>query len=144
MNALGFKEDLTNAPWAICESFDNIDDNYTTWKTLFLETCDKHAPKRNIKVRKFYFPNGKVLKLAKRHNSESMWNEYKKLRNEVTAEIRKAKSEYFTELTNNATDTKTYWKILKMQTAQPTLTDEKAIANTLSQHFATVGERLTK
>ena len=56
----------------------------------------------------------KILKLAKRHNSESMWNEYKKLRNEVTAEIRKAKSEYFTELTNNATDTKTYWKILKM------------------------------
>ena len=43
-----------------------------------------------------------------------MWNEYKKLRNEVTAEIRKAKSEYFTELTNNATDTKTYWEILKM------------------------------
>ena len=86
----------------------------------------------------------KILKLAKRHNSESMWTEYKKLRNEVTAEIRKAKSEYFTELTNNATDTKTYWKILKMQTAQPTLTDEKAIANTLSQHFATVGERLTK
>ena len=49
----------------------------------------------------------KILKLAKRHNSESMWTEYKKLRNEVTAEIRKAKSEYFTELTNNATDTKT-------------------------------------
>ena len=36
----------------------------------------------------------KILKLAKSgHNSESMWNEYKKLRNEVTAEIRKAKSE---------------------------------------------------
>ena len=52
-----------------------------------------------------------ILKLAKSHNSESMRNEYKKLRNEVTAKIRKAISEYFKKLTNNATDTKTYWKI---------------------------------
>ena len=89
-----------------------------------------------------------------------MRNEYKKLRNEVTAKIRKAKSEYFKEMTNNAIDTKTYWKMLKMvngtteqkprnvraitDSNEKLLTDEKAIANTLNQHFATVGERLAK
>ena len=101
-----------------------------------------------------------ILKLAKSHNSESMRNEYKKLRNEVTAKIRKAKSEYFKELTNNAIDRQTYWKMLKMANGtteqkprnvraitdsnEKLLTDVKAIANILSQHFATAGERLAK
>ena len=63
-------------------------------------------------------------------------------------------------MTDNATDTKTYWKILKMAddtteqksrnvyairySNEKLLTHEKSIANTLNQHFATVGERLAK
>ena len=63
-------------------------------------------------------------------------------------------------MTNNAIDTKTYWKMLKMvngtteqkprnvraitDSNEKLLKDVKAIANILSQHFATAGERLAK
>jgi hypothetical protein len=41
-----------------------------------------------------------LQKAKKERNNEGLWKEYRKLRNGVTAELRRAKSTYFAELAN--------------------------------------------
>ena len=35
--------DLTSAPWGVMETFDEIDDRWSYWKTLFLQVVNQHA-----------------------------------------------------------------------------------------------------
>ena len=90
------------------------------------DICEQHAPKRKVKLRRQSLPwmsgalrhkmnkRYKALQKAKKErNNEGLWKEYRKLRNEVTAELRRAKSTYFAELANcQKINTRKYWKIL--------------------------------
>ena len=40
--------DLMDAPWHVMETFDNADDMYGYWKSLFLSILDKHDPLAKI------------------------------------------------------------------------------------------------
>ena len=46
---LNLSNDLADAPWGTIDAFDDIDDKWDYWKTLFLDIVSKHAPM--IKVR---------------------------------------------------------------------------------------------
>lgn len=46
-----FSKDIGEAPWSVCEVFDNLDDCYWAWKQIFGEICNKHAPFHEFKVR---------------------------------------------------------------------------------------------
>ena len=99
-----------------------------------------------------------LQKAKKERNNEGMWKEYRKLRNEVTAELRRAKSTYFAELANcQKINTRKYWKILNQASGKESntkairaiksdtctlVTNDREIANILNKHFATTGEKL--
>ena len=51
-----FSKDIAEAPWSVCEVFDDLDDCYWAWKHIFGEICNKHAPFREIKVRRQSLP----------------------------------------------------------------------------------------
>ncbi|CAB3985461.1 Hypothetical predicted protein [Paramuricea clavata] len=162
-----FKLDLQNAPWCTCEMFDDIEDKCSVWTDIFKDICEEHAPKRKVKLRRQTLPwmrhkmnrRYKALQKAKKErNNEGLWKEYRKLRNEVTAELRRAKSTYFAELANcQKINTRKYWKILNQASGKESnmktiraiksdtgalVTNDREIANILNKHFATTGEKL--
>ena len=47
-----FRCDLHKVPWMVCEVFDDVDDQYHTWYTLFMEVANHHAPLKMRKCRK--------------------------------------------------------------------------------------------
>ena len=166
-----FKSDLQNAPWSTCGMFEDVEDKYSVWTDIFKDICEEHVPKRKVKLRRHSLPwmsgavrhkmnrRYKALQKAKKErNNEGLWKEYRKLRNEVTAELRKAKSTYFAELADGQKiNTREYWKILNQASGKKSnmntirairsdtgalVTNEREIANILNKHFATTGERL--
>ena len=44
------------APWSVCKVFDDPDDCYWAWTHIFGQICNKHAPLREIKVRRQSLP----------------------------------------------------------------------------------------
>ena len=165
------KLDLQNAPWSTCEMFEDVEDKYSVWTDIFKDICGEHAPKRKVKLRRQTLPwmsgalrhkmnrRYKALQKAKKErNNEGLWKEYRKLRNEVTAELRRAKSTYFAELANGKKiNTRKYWKILNQASGKESnmktiraiksdtgalVTNDREIANILNKHFATTGEKL--
>lgn len=55
-NIKKFQADVQSAPWSVCQAFDNVDDAYWAWSTLFNNICDDNAPPRRIKVRSQSLP----------------------------------------------------------------------------------------
>ena len=92
---------------------------------MFNDICDKHAPYREIKIRRQSLPwitpqirhlmndRYKTLLKAKRTNNHELWLKYRKLRNTVTHEVRSAKCKYYAELFDEVKDCKSYWKLVK-------------------------------
>ena len=99
---------------------------WSTWKTLFTEACDKHAPLKTTTVRGDPCPwmSNYVKDMMRQRDylhckaiktkSEADWNSYKKLRNEVTLLMRKEKETYYKTLISNSNkDPKGIWSTLK-------------------------------
>ena len=51
-----FMKDIELAPWSVCPSFDDPDDCYWAWQHIFNDICNKHAPYREIKLRRQSLP----------------------------------------------------------------------------------------
>ena len=120
-----FSKDIAEAPWSVCEVFDDLDDCYWAWKHIFGEICNKHAPFREIKVRRQSLPwvspkirhlmnlRYKTLLRAKMSNNQELWTEYRSLRNRVTHEVRVAKSRFYVDLFDEVKDCNSYWNLVK-------------------------------
>ena len=39
-----FCQDLKLVPWSVCDIFDDVDDRYYVWNSLFTEVVNDHAP----------------------------------------------------------------------------------------------------
>lgn len=46
-----FKQGLHNAPFHIIEVFDDVDDKYYAFETLYLDILNEHAPLKQVHVR---------------------------------------------------------------------------------------------
>ena len=82
------------------------------WQQLFSDICDQHAPWKEIKVRVSSAPwitndirlamnrRYKLFKAAVASKSAKLWSDYKRARNKVTSDLRRAKALYFSKMFN--------------------------------------------
>ena len=130
--------------------------------------CDTHAPHKDVKVRSLAAPwisNSIRLKMNRRYKlfkravdtkDNGIWNDYKRLRNEITSEIRRAKASYFHEKLAEFKTSAAYWNLIRKATNpkveksigslrrddKSLAVDDKEKAN-LNTFFATIGKTLT-
>ena len=98
----------------------------------------------------------KLLRKAKQSNNPELWAKYKRLRNEITSEVRVAKCQYYKNLFDEVRDCKTYWNLIKRNTnknkSRPILgirnsngqleLRDNLKADILNEHFSTIGKSL--
>ena len=168
-NSDSFCRDLSQVPWSICEIFNDIDDCYYAWYTLFMEIANEHAPIRTKKCKKRQVPwmNLEIKELMRqrdliRHTASKQKKEiyfklYKCLRNHVTSELRKAKREYFYYLLSDKSPTpQTFWNNVKqllpsncqktpaLQINGQLTSDPTVVANAFNDYFVNVGPSLNQ
>ena len=127
-NVENFKTDIERTPFHIAAVFEDNDDVLCAWNQLFKGVCDIHAPLKEIKVRSVSSPwinnsirlkmnrRFKLFKRAVETKDTNTWAEYKRLRNEITSDNRKAKAAYFKDQLNKAKTTAAYWNVLSKAT----------------------------
>ena len=83
-----------------------------------------HVPYKEVKIRSQSAPwitneirykrnkRFKVFKEAISTKREDKWSEYKKIRNEVISDIRKAKASYFNNMFNEVKNAGAYWNLI--------------------------------
>ena len=127
---------------------------------------DKHAPFKKIKIRSKSDPwitneirrkmnhRYKLFKSAVNTKDETAWANYKKIRNEITADVRRAKARFFCEKIDSAKSTAAYWKLLskaanpkRRPQIGPIKRDDKTLAvrddekaNLINAYFATYAQ----
>ena len=120
-----YKNDLTAAPFHICEIFDDVDDMVWVHNKLLSDIIDTHAP-RKVKCTKgqtaFYMNNAlrkeinyKAMlkrKFNKQKTSES-WSKFKHQRNKVNKLKRVAIRSYFDRHCNTNASDKRFWQTVK-------------------------------
>ena len=106
VNVETLKHAFITAPWSAIEAFDDPDDITWVWETLYKDIVNDHIPQRRVKIRSGSLPwmnshirksmnkRYNILKRAKETGSKELWEEYKKLRNEVTKLLREAEAKY--------------------------------------------------
>ena len=167
-NHIEYNRDLENAPWSVCSVFDDPDDSYLAWVTIFNGICDRHAPRRQVNISSQSLPwvtpqirhlmnlQYKTLLTARKTKNDELWIQYRGLRNWVTEEVRRAKCSYYSDLFDQVKDCKSYWKLIKKATCYNSSTPLMAIRNPegvlvtsdrgkthiLNEHFSTIGEKL--
>ena len=125
-NRDAFIEDLNKVLWSLINSFADVEDSWDSFKQLFGEVADSHAPRIRVRVRGQKVPwltrevkqlmdeRDHFHNLALRTNNELHWSSYKRLRNVVTLKLRKEKQRYFNEqLQETKRDSHGTWKNLK-------------------------------
>ena len=163
-----FRCDLHKVPWMVCEVFDDVDDQYHTWYTLFMEVANHHAPLKTRKCRKRMVPwmtpeirelmrqRDKTHRIAVKERSEQHFQLYKSMRNHVNCELRRARKEYFQHLLLKESRTpQTFWKNVKvlmpskchappssLQLSGRPCSDPVTLANAFNDYFVNIGPTL--
>ena len=124
-----FVENLSTAPWSLVSTFDSLDDQWATWKSIFLDILDRHFPLKAILCRRkpsLPWISKDIIDLirqrdfcrkasiSRRKSSEERLifaGLYRKLRNTITYRLRAAKSKFFTEkLCSYKSSPRLFWK----------------------------------
>ena len=92
----------------------------------------------------------KAKKLAWKRKDKNLMDKYRKLRNKVTAEVKKLKKKYYADkLENTEQNPVQAWKTLKSMLPNNTTTnemqtgDEEQMSNTFNNFFANIGKELS-
>ena len=103
---------------------DDINNDWQSWKNIFLQTVLKHVPRKKIKGRKpLPWITGNILNLIKKKNTvrrklkscptSHLAQKFKELRTAVKKVLRESRENYFTSLGNNfKQNPKRLWSIL--------------------------------
>ena len=158
-----FKHDLSQVPWEVLSTCNDVDEIVHVWNFLFLETVNKHAPLKQHRVRKPQQPdsiwlNPEILDAIKERNNckiNGNHNECILLRNKVSSMIRIAKNNvYKTKNEARKDDPRTIWKIFREFGASgkagvrenisgtKDISDHGEIANVFNKYFANVASQL--
>ncbi|PFX11729.1 putative RNA-directed DNA polymerase from transposon X-element [Stylophora pistillata] len=163
-NRDAFIEDLNKVPWSLINSFADVEDAWDSFKHLFCEVADTHAPRIRVRVRGNKVPwltrevkhlineRDRFHNLALRSNNELHWSSYKRLRNVVTLKLRKEKERYYNELFQETRgDSRGTWKNLKRllgngskssSATARTANEAKDKCNTFNSFFVSCAEDL--
>ncbi|XP_068735462.1 uncharacterized protein [Montipora capricornis] len=165
-----FQADLSYVPFHEADDFEDKDDVQWAWSLMFNEISDKHAPFKKIKIRSKSDPwitneirrkmnyRYKLFWSAVNTKDETAGANYKKVRNEITGDLRRPKSRFFCEKINSAKSTAAYWKVLskaanakRRQHIEPIRRDDKTPtvrddekANLMNAFIATVGIEISR
>ena len=120
-----FLRDLELKQWSNVHCFEDLNEMWATWKSMLMETIDKHAPCRSRRIgkkRSSWITNDLKRQMFKRDylkkkaipsEDPQAWHEYRQSRNHVNNEIKKAKTSYFTtNLDLHKGNMKKTWKII--------------------------------
>lgn len=156
-------ESLKNQPWFEVLDIDDIDLAISKWESLFMNVVNRYMPvkKKRMKIRKSPWMNSDIFNLIKKRNKlkEKAWKakdeqkmkDYRKLRNKVTFDIRKAKKKYYTDqLTKIQTNAGNTWSVLKSllpsnNSMKSTFSNEEHLhqrSEQFNDYFANVGKVL--
>ena len=160
--------DVQNIPWHIIEAFEDIDDCWNIWKSLFLNVVNQHAPLRKFRAKKsickWYSKDIEDIKnLRDEYHTRAIdsedphaWAVYRKLRNRCTNMTRDAKKKYYeTSINNCSGNSKDMWTVLKnllpsksnsgivsLSAGEKMLTVASDIANEFNSYFVNIGSNL--
>ena len=163
-----FRDDIIAAPFQVTQVFEDKDDVLWAWYKLFKDICDLHAALKRVKIRSQSSPwinndirrkmnlRFKLFKRAVSTKDQETYARYKKVRNEITSEIRNAKARYFNEKLAEVKSAAAYWNLiaeatnpvkrnkiglLKRQDGSLAVNDTEK-ANLINDFFANIGTRL--
>ena len=132
-NADHFRNDICQQDWSNIENYSDPNLMWAAWKQLFLECVNKHAPLHVKRARASKSPwitpylkkrmhDRDILKLkASRSKDANDWLQFKKCRNLVNNEIKKAKELYYKRaLDENEGNSRQTWRIVNELTSRKT------------------------
>lgn len=99
----------------------------------------------------------KLFKAAVSTKCAKLWSEYKKVRNEITSDLRLARAAYFSKMFSEVKNTRSYWNLIKKATNPkvrknigPLKRDDGPLAladaqkaRSMNSYFATIGQKLS-
>ncbi len=120
---------LRDVDWTSLLRCDDVDECWSKWHNQFIDVMTQCIPRKLLPQKKnLPWINQPLLAAIRRRNSlfkkykatrcESVFNEYKFVRNRLTFELRKAKQSFFNQL--HHADSKTFWKLYKTLTRKVT------------------------
>ena len=163
-----FVEDLSRMPWNVIQQFNNPNTCWNVWKSFITETLNRHAPIRHKRTRRNSVPwitcikdlmRKKNKKRAIKYASQTHWESFKKLRNEVNIQMRNAKSKFFHDKINDCSrsnDPKEAWMLINTLLGKNNKpnnlselaindnleSDPKSMAEALNDYFVNIGPTL--
>ena len=165
-----FLRDLELKQWSNVHCFEDPNEMWATWKSMLMETIDKHAPCRSRRIgkkrsswitndlKRQMFKRDYLKKKAISSEDPQPWHEYRQSRNHVNNEIKKAKTSYFTtNLDLHKGNMNKTWKIInevsskhlskpkklsEIRTGEQVITSPIEIAEAFNNYFSTVGSNL--
>ena len=154
-----FLEDLAIQPWSVLDLYDDVDNSFEVFFTMFKSVLNKHAPQRNKRVKKVNQPGWMkkeiidAIRLRDYFLKRSDILNYRCWRQRVKNLIFKAKQSFYQETINsNKQNPKLLWNSLnllsglkpKIQTSfindeyGDQITSPSVSANVFNEHFASV------
>ena len=124
-NLPGFLADLKRVPWSSAYTFDNADDVWAHWRTLFKDVLDQHVPLKKKWIRGDQLPwispdllreishRNKLFKRHKRNPTSTSWDDYKRQRNKVTSLKRNALKTFCCDASLSAKHPGEFWRKMK-------------------------------
>ncbi|XP_065069735.1 uncharacterized protein LOC135694793 [Rhopilema esculentum] len=119
-----FKNDIENAPWWVCSTFDDIDDMTWCWSKMYENVVEDHIKRRKANIRSDSLPwiESKIRKMMNYRykllrkcdgtpKTSNEWNQYRRAKNEVRKLLRKAEARYWREQFSEVTCKQDFWKI---------------------------------
>ena len=164
-NLPDFLADLKRVPWSSAYTFDNADDVWAHWRTLFKDVLDQHVPLKKKWIRGDQLPwispdllreishRNKLFKRHKRNPTSTSWDDYKQQRNKVTSLKRNALKRFCCDASLSARHPGEFWR--KMKPLLPTscgknrqgvilvesssiVSDPGCVAEVFSDYFANI------
>ncbi|CAB4016621.1 Hypothetical predicted protein [Paramuricea clavata] len=166
-----FIRDVSQLPWEMVYQFGDPNLCWQVWKSLLLDALNRHAPLRHTRIRNNPVPwiNPQIKELMRKrdyhkkkaikYDSESQWELYKTLRNEVNINMRKTKSKYFCDkiqASSQMGDSKSGWawinsllgrkhknaNINELKVNDDIISYDKSITETLNEYFINIGMKM--
>ena len=139
----------------------DVNKAWTFLRNILTNCFEEHAPMITKRVKGFFSPwltheikelmnrRDKILRKFHKTKSETVWKEYKILRNSCTTEIRKARSQYHQSLlTENRHNPRKFWQTIKSifpgkknKVGVPAVSDLNK-ANSFCSYFSSVAKTL--
>ena len=168
-NLENFRSDIFSQNWDVIRAYNNPNDMWREWKTIFNNVVEMHAPTRTRRVR--FSKSPWITPALKRHMHERDilkikaiqskdihdWAAFKKARNSVNSEIKLAKKAYYMNaLHENESNVKKTWSIINELTSRKqndshvkeiklngsSISDPPGLSETFNTHFASIGPKL--